>query len=115
MIAETGDEDPAASTVGGRLLDLFRPTIICHQHRLRLLPARAAGHQQGKIIGQVQAQATGLQASVQNADRLRWTEVSDATQPREYLQNLQNLFPSYILFSFLFFLSFSFAQNGEAR
>lgn len=87
MIAETGDEDPAASTVGGRLSDLFRPTIkICHQHRLRLLPARAAGHQQDKIIGQVQAQVTGLQASVQNADRLLWVELSGATHAHEYFR-----------------------------
>lgn len=100
MIAETGGEDLAASTVGDRLSDLFRPTIkICHQQRLRLLPARAAGHQQGKTIGQVQAQATGLQASVQNADRPRWTELSGATHPRE---SFQNLFPSYIPLSFFF-------------
>lgn len=100
MIAETGGEDPAANTVGDPLSDLFRPTIkICHQHRLRLLPARAAGHQQDKTIGQVQVQATGLQASVQNADRLRWTEPLGATHPRE---SFQNLFPSYIPLSFFF-------------
>lgn len=106
MIAETGDEDPAASTAGDRLSDLFRPTIkICHQHRRRLLPARAAGHQQGKIIGQVQGRATGLQASVQNADSCV-AHIPGATRPRE---NFQNLSPFYIPSSFIL------AQNEEAR
>jgi hypothetical protein len=111
VIAERGDEDLAASTVGDRLSDLFRPTIkICHQHRRRLLPVRAAGHQQGKIIGQVQAQATGLRASAQNADRLCWTEVSVVTRPRE---SFQNLFSLIFLSLSLFFLFLSCAQKSR--
>lgn len=92
-MAETGDKDPAASTAGGHLSDLFRPTTkICHRHRLRLLPARAAGHQPDKIIGRIQVQATSVQASVQNADRLRWTELSDVNASMGMLSGFSSFF-----------------------
>lgn len=98
MIAERGDEDLAASTVGDRLSDLFRPTIkICHQHRRRLLPVRAAGHQQGKIIGQVQVRATGLQASVQNADSCVGTNFRRHAPTRIFAEFIPFLYPFFFL------------------